>query len=102
MSAHLYLVAPETGSRILLVEDDHEIASMVVEMLSDNNFDAIAVGSAADLDVVMRNQSFDLIGRCCRDQISTFCIYAAGIENSLIDPGCRTNIMPPAAITSVK
>ncbi|TCM52559.1 two-component system OmpR family response regulator [Rhizobium sp. PP-F2F-G48] len=61
MSAHLHLVAPETGSRILLVEDDHQIASMVVEMLADNNFEAIAVGSAADMDVVMRNQSFDLI-----------------------------------------
>ncbi|MBY3136696.1 MULTISPECIES: response regulator [Rhizobium] len=61
MSAHLHLVAPETGSRILLVEDDHEIASMVVEMLSDNNFEAIAVGSAAEMDVVMRNQSFDLV-----------------------------------------
>lgn len=61
MSSHLYLVAPETGSRILLVEDDHEIASMVVEMLGDNNFEAIAVGSAADMDVVMRNQTFDLI-----------------------------------------
>ncbi|CDZ56983.1 response regulator [Neorhizobium galegae] len=61
MSAHLHLVAPETGSRILLVEDDHEIASMVVEMLSEHNFDATAVGSAADMDVMMRNQSFDLI-----------------------------------------
>ncbi|CDZ70422.1 DNA-binding response regulator, OmpR family [Neorhizobium galegae bv. orientalis] len=61
MSAHLHLVAPETGSRILLVEDDHEIASMVVEMLSEHNFDATAVGSAADMDVMMRNQLFDLI-----------------------------------------
>jgi two-component system OmpR family response regulator len=61
MSAHLHLVAPETGSRILLVEDDQQIASMVVEMLADNNFEAIAVGSAADMDVVMRNQAFDLI-----------------------------------------
>ncbi|MGF9694355.1 MULTISPECIES: response regulator [unclassified Rhizobium] len=61
MSAHLHLVAPETGSRILLVEDDQEIASMVVEMLRDSNFSAVAVGSAADMDAVMRKQSFDLI-----------------------------------------
>jgi hypothetical protein len=38
----------------------------------------------------------------CRDQISTLCVYAAGIENSLIGPACRTNITPPAAITSIR
>jgi hypothetical protein len=40
--------------------------------------------------------------RWCRDQISMFCNYVAAIENSTIDPACRTSITPPAAITSVK
>lgn len=35
-------------------------------------------------------------------KFSTFCNYVAAIENSKIDPGCRTNITLPAAITSVK
>jgi hypothetical protein len=38
-------------------------------------------------------------GNWCRDQISTFRIYAAGIESRLIDPAFRTNPTPPAAIT---
>jgi two-component system OmpR family response regulator len=61
MIAHLHLVSPETGPRILLVEDDRDIASMIVEMLGDNSFEAEAVGSAAEMDVLMRNQTFDLI-----------------------------------------
>jgi two-component system OmpR family response regulator len=61
MSAHLHLVVPEKGSRILVVEDDQEIALMVVDLLRDGNFDAIAVGSAVDMEAVMRKQSFDLI-----------------------------------------
>jgi two-component system, OmpR family, response regulator len=61
MSAHLHLVTPETGSRILLVEDDQGIASMIVEMLSDSGFETVAVGSAADMDAQMRNRSFDLL-----------------------------------------
>jgi len=40
--------------------------------------------------------------RWCTDKISTFCVYAAMIENSMIGPACRTNTTPPAAITSVK
>ncbi|MBF2714361.1 hypothetical protein [Agrobacterium vitis] len=35
-------------------------------------------------------------------KFSTFCNYVAAIENSKIDPGCRTNITLPAALTSVK
>jgi hypothetical protein len=30
-------------------------------------------------------------------KFSTFCNYVAAIENSLIDPACRTTITPPAA-----
>jgi two-component system OmpR family response regulator len=61
MTTHLHLVAADSGRRILLVEDDHEIATMIVEMLRDNDFDANAVGSAAAMDAAIRKHSFDLI-----------------------------------------
>lgn len=35
-------------------------------------------------------------------KISTSCVYAVGIANSMIDPVCRTNITPTAAIILVK
>jgi two-component system OmpR family response regulator len=56
-----HLIAPECVSRILLVEDDDEIAAMVVEMLTENGLEAVAVGSAANMDVILRKQSFDLV-----------------------------------------
>ncbi len=61
MTTHLHLVAPDNASRVLLVEDDHEIAMMIVEMLRENNFDAVAVASAMEMDAAIRRQSFDLI-----------------------------------------
>ena len=53
--------ALEAVSRILLVEDDEEIAAMVIEMLRENGLEAIAVGSAAKMDAAMRKQDFELI-----------------------------------------
>lgn len=53
--------APETVARILLVEDDEEMAAMVIEMLRENELEAVAVGSAAQMDAAMRSQSFDLV-----------------------------------------
>ena len=53
--------ATETVSCILLVEDDEEIAGMVVAMLRENGLEAVAVDSAADMDAAMRRQSFDLV-----------------------------------------
>ncbi|TCQ99050.1 MFS transporter [Neorhizobium sp. JUb45] len=41
-------------------------------------------------------------GHWCTNKISTIVVYAVEIFTSLIDPGCRTNITPPAVITSVK
>jgi two-component system, OmpR family, response regulator len=61
MNADSHFTTPDTASRILLVEDDQEIAAMVVELLGDNGFQAVTVGSASDMDVEMRKQSFDLI-----------------------------------------
>lgn len=56
-----HLVAPEAVPRVLLVEDDKEIAAMVVEMLNENGLEACAVGSAPSMDDVLKKQSFDLI-----------------------------------------
>ncbi|MFN7026076.1 MAG: response regulator [Pseudorhizobium sp.] len=56
-----HLVAPEAVPRILLVEDDEEIAAMVIEMLTENGLEAVAVGSAASMDATLRTQTFDLI-----------------------------------------
>ena len=53
--------APESVSRILLVEDDEEIAGMIGEMLRENGLEAVAVSSAANMDAAMRNQTFDLV-----------------------------------------
>lgn len=56
-----HLVAPEAVPRVLLVEDDEEIAAMVIEMLTENGLEVAAVGSAANMDAVLKKQSFDLI-----------------------------------------
>ncbi|MDY6963162.1 MAG: response regulator transcription factor [Pseudomonadota bacterium] len=56
-----HLVAPEAVPRVLLVEDDEEIAGMVIEMLTENGLEAIAVGSSSHMDDALRKQAFDLI-----------------------------------------
>ncbi|WP_051680053.1 response regulator [Pseudorhizobium marinum] len=56
-----HLVAPEAVPRVLLVEDDEEIAVMVLEMLTENGLEAIAVGSSSHMDDALRKRAFDLI-----------------------------------------
>ena len=59
---HQTQVSAQDGSaRILLVEDDSEIAAMLAEMLIENGFHAVATGSATDMDRFLRRQAFDLI-----------------------------------------
>jgi two-component system OmpR family response regulator len=58
---HTHPSAPDAAIRVLLVEDDTEIAAMLTEMLTENGFQAVATESAADMDRVLRRQSFDLI-----------------------------------------
>lgn len=48
-------------SRILLVEDDPEIAEMVLALLSDQGFLASVAGSAAEMDRLLKEQAYDLI-----------------------------------------
>jgi two-component system, OmpR family, response regulator len=56
-----HLSAPDAAIRVLLVEDDTEIAAMLTEMLTENGFQAVATESAMDMDRVLRRQSFDLV-----------------------------------------
>lgn len=81
----------------------------ILKLLVDDLNDAVSSGSFSrvmdDDNRVERIEKYERLPKdrhWCRDQISTFCIYAAGIENSMIGPACRTNITPPAAITSVR
>lgn len=55
------LFKPDNVSRVLLVEDDSDIASMLTEMLTDNGFQAVATESAIDMDRALQREAFDLV-----------------------------------------
>ncbi|MEQ1951789.1 response regulator transcription factor [Mesorhizobium sp. CN2-181] len=46
---------------ILIVEDDRDIANMLIELLSEGGFQASAVMSGAEMDRALRRRSFDLV-----------------------------------------
>ncbi|MBB4568888.1 response regulator [Rhizobium leucaenae] len=48
-------------SNILIVEDDADIAAMLVELLTDNGFTAQTVANGAEMDRLLRFHKFDLI-----------------------------------------
>ncbi len=48
-------------SRILLVEDDPEIAAMLASLLSEQGFAATVAGSAVEMDRLLAQTGFDLI-----------------------------------------
>jgi two-component system, OmpR family, response regulator len=56
-----HVSVPALAMRILLVEDDTEIATMLTEMLVDSGFQMVAAATAPDMDRALRRQSFDLI-----------------------------------------
>ncbi|MGJ0507592.1 MAG: response regulator [Methylocystis sp.] len=47
--------------RILLVEDDEEIKSLVARYLADNGFEVAVAGSGKGMDHILANQQIDLI-----------------------------------------
>jgi two-component system OmpR family response regulator len=49
------------ANRILLVEDDREIAEMLADLLWDQGFAPTIAGSAAEMDRLLKEASFDLI-----------------------------------------
>ena len=52
---------PVTNARILCVEDDADIARMLAEVLEDSGFRPVLVGSALEMDALLKRESFDLI-----------------------------------------
>ncbi|MEZ2127697.1 MULTISPECIES: response regulator [unclassified Sinorhizobium] len=48
-------------SHILIVEDDEDIAGMLVDLVKDNSFDATAVKSGSEMDRVLTKGRFDLV-----------------------------------------
>jgi two-component system OmpR family response regulator len=48
-------------TRILIVEDDGDIAGMLVDLVKANGFEAVAVGSGIEMDRILGRHSFDLI-----------------------------------------
>lgn len=61
MMALSKLVASETTSRILVVEDDREIAAMIIDLLAENGFEAAMAGSSVEMDILLRRKEFDLV-----------------------------------------
>ncbi|WP_374191913.1 response regulator [Rhizobium rhizogenes] len=54
------LSAP-TQARILIVEDDGDIAGMLVDLVKNNGFEAASVPSGMEMDRILVRHSFDLI-----------------------------------------
>jgi two-component system, OmpR family, response regulator len=52
---------PTQANRILIVEDDGEIAEMLAALFSDHGFDVAVAHSAQDMDVKMKEATFDLL-----------------------------------------
>lgn len=48
-------------ARILLVEDDPEIASLLSATLADNGFKPTTASSAVDMDRLLEHETFDLV-----------------------------------------
>lgn len=47
--------------RILCVEDDADIARMLMQAMKDNGFEPFWVGSAAEMDALIKRESIDLV-----------------------------------------
>ena len=61
MNHQAHAPSADTAARVLLVEDDAEIATMLAEVLSENGFQIVAAQSATDMDRILRRRSFDLV-----------------------------------------
>lgn len=54
-------VLVQGAARILIVEDDRDIASMLIDLIKEAGYAAEAVGSAVEMDGVLKKKEFDLI-----------------------------------------
>lgn len=60
MNSDLHPVPPDRQTTLLLVEDDEQIAQMVVEILVENGFAAMTARSAVEMDRLLQTTQFDL------------------------------------------
>lgn len=61
MDNFAYTVPSQGSSRILVVEDDRDIAGMLIELMKDAGYVAEAVGSGTEMDRLLRKKDFNLI-----------------------------------------
>lgn len=52
---------PQATTRILIVEDDRDIASMLIDLMKEAGYATEAVGSAVEMDRVLKKKEFQLI-----------------------------------------
>jgi two-component system OmpR family response regulator len=52
---------PDLAPRILLVEDDADIAAMLADTMTDTGFQAVVAGSAVEMDRILQRHDVDLI-----------------------------------------
>jgi two-component system, OmpR family, response regulator len=60
MNSNLHPVPPDRQASLLLVEDDEQIAEMVLEILVENGFAAMTARSAVEMERLMQTTQFDL------------------------------------------
>jgi two-component system OmpR family response regulator len=58
--APLKMAMPAQG-RILIVEDDGDIAGMLVDLVKGNGFEAASVANGIEMDGILARHGFDLI-----------------------------------------
>ncbi|PKA44783.1 response regulator [Rhizobium sullae] len=61
MNNIVYNVPTQASSRILVVEDDRDIASMLIDLMTEAGYAAEAVGSSIEMDRVLKKKDFHLI-----------------------------------------
>ncbi|RAX37953.1 response regulator [Rhizobium tropici] len=61
MNNTAFNLAAQAPTRILIVEDDRDIASMLIDLMKEAGYVAEAVGSAQEMDRVLRKGEFQLI-----------------------------------------
>ncbi|WP_418885031.1 response regulator [Aurantimonas endophytica] len=59
--SQMHAPAPEATARVLIVEDDIEIAVMLGEALFESGYHPVVADTAVVMDRILRRQSFDLI-----------------------------------------
>jgi two-component system, OmpR family, response regulator len=60
-SLHAMSRTPTQANRILIVEDDKDIAEMLAAMFGDHGFDVAVAHSAQDMDVKLKDEAFDVL-----------------------------------------